>query len=230
MSTWALLATACVAGAALWMSRRRLTTRFSQVSVDAALVVAAVSAVVVALLPSVRSAADMSHLAMMTQVMILVMIAPALASGFLRQRIRLSTRVVRVAAVPVALGYVIVMYLWHLPIVTVTGTSAGVLSTAALLVGLCLWCSILSDERPEIEKTRRLTVYVAGIPAGILGLALIIATEPIMAGHVHGTSGLGAIADQRAGGVVMMLVEAVFLIPILLPHNERRGTVSARVA
>ncbi|NIL91479.1 hypothetical protein RhoFasSB10_03824 [Rhodococcus fascians] len=91
-------------------------------------------------------------------------------------------------------------------------------------------CSILSDERPDIEKTRRLTIYVAGIPAGLLGLALIIATEPIMAGHMHGTSGLGAIVDQRAGGVVMMLVEAVFLIPVLLSENTTRISASDRVA
>ncbi|WP_167329528.1 hypothetical protein [Rhodococcoides fascians] len=150
--TWALLAIACVAGAALWMARKRLSTRFSQVSVDAALVVAAVSAVVVALLPSVRSAAEISHLAMMTQLMILVMIAPALASGFLRRWIKLSTRVVRLAAVPAALGYVFVMYLWHLPIVTVAGTSAAVLSAAALLVGLCLGARFCPTNAPISRK------------------------------------------------------------------------------
>ncbi|WP_179274232.1 hypothetical protein [Rhodococcus sp. 06-221-2] len=51
-----------------------------------------------------------------------------------------------------------------------------------------------------------------------------------MAGHMHGTSGLGAIVDQRAGGVVMMLVEAVFLIPVLLSENTTRISASDRVA
>ncbi|MGW8815913.1 cytochrome c oxidase assembly protein [Gordonia terrae] len=228
--TWALLTMTCVVAASLWLTRKRLAAARSQTTADAALFAGAVLSVVVMLLPPIRAAAEVSHLAMMTQLMVLILIAPALASGLMRRSIPVSDSVSRLLSIPLAIGYVVVMYLWHLPTITVTGTTAIVLGAAALVVGLGLWTTILADERPHMQKLRRVTVYVAGIPAGLLGLALIISTEPIMAGHVHGAGGLGPIADQRAGGAVMMLIEAIFLIPILLQNNQNQASVDLRPA
>ncbi|MBL7255964.1 cytochrome c oxidase assembly protein [Paractinoplanes lichenicola] len=101
-----------------------------------------------------------------------------------------------------------------------SGFTGTVLSVLTFLVGFILWTAVLSDSRPAVARLRRAAVYTASIPGGLIGLALLISSQPLVAGHAHAGTLLGPIADQRAGGLVMMVVEAIFLIPVLL-HSAR---------
>ncbi|NIL87605.1 hypothetical protein CH281_18550 [Rhodococcus sp. 06-221-2] len=224
---WVFLAVGCIAGIVVWMfvQRGRTTTRDGSLSLGCGLGV-----VVIAMLPAVRAATEASHAAMMIQLMMLMVIAPALIASVIRPRS--NSRAIaqtRMVAIPSALGYAAVMVWWHLPLQSASGDTAW-LAVAALLLGLIFWAGILSDDRPEDQRLQRISIYVAGLPAGLIGLALILSTEPILGVHDHSNSVLGSVTDQRLGGVLMMLVEGIFLIPLLLrasaPRERSQGSPS----
>jgi putative membrane protein len=79
------------------------------------------------------------------------------------------------------------------------------------ICGTFLWMSVLGGE-PESRRSRA----AAGIAAllltvmhmTLLGALLALSPRPLYE-HLHGGSGLSALADQQLGGVIMLIVGAV---------------------
>ncbi|WP_067650563.1 cytochrome c oxidase assembly protein [Nocardia harenae] len=201
------LAVACALAVTVWLTRRRGGG-------DEWRLLAVIAIVVVAFLPVAQAAAGASHLAMMIRLMLLLVIAPSLLASLVYRHRRAPAAVVRRLAIPAALGYALIMLLWHLP-TPATGPGSALFALLTFAAGVALWVGVLGDPDPVHATPQRVAVYLAGIPAGLIGLALILAGEPILPGHPHAGAGLSAVADQRAGGLLMMIVEAIFLLPVL---------------
>jgi hypothetical protein len=103
-------------------------------------------------------------------------------------------------------------------------TGMGRLPTTLLVAGLLgvagLW-TVLADTRATTEPWRRRAVLTVGTPSGLLGLALLLAPGALMPGH--GFPWLGPMADQRLGGLLMMIVDLGFLVPLLISAPDARG-------
>jgi hypothetical protein len=179
----------------------------------------------VAVLPQVRGAAACSHLVLMAQTMLLIVAAPALLMSTLA---RTSTAPVRpgsvrpgssqrVLAPLAAVGYVAVLYLWHVPTVHETAmTRPGLdslrIATSAI-AGLLVWGLLLGHQRPAAARSRLVALIVIAIPSGVLGLGLIVATHPLFQMSGALPLGMSPVTDQRLAGVLMMIVDVLVLVP-----------------
>lgn len=214
---WIFLSVALVAGIALWIARHRIEWA---VVLCGGLTVAAVM-----LLPAVSRTAELSHTAMMARLMILIVVSPALIAEASRREFTPPKRTVVWISIPSAVAYGTAMVVWHLPS-TSADISAVTIQLATFAIGLLLWGGILLDTRPELQRLRTVTIYVAGAPAGIIGLALIISARPLGMAHPDTTDlWFGVLTDQRSGGLLMMAIEAVFIIPLLMNAARVRQIV-----
>lgn len=108
---------------------------------------------------------------------------------------------------------------WHLPGPHAAAASSwwmGELRAATLVAaGVLLWLAILrpSREREADVVPRLAAVGCAMAACGAVGAVLLMWTEPIY-GH-GGALGLGLMADQRAAGAVMMVVDMTALMAAL---------------
>jgi cytochrome c oxidase assembly factor CtaG len=175
----------------------------------------------VAFLPVVRTAADESHVAFMAQLMLVLLAAPVLivvARSSMPNVSVVPATVVRVGAPLAAVGYVGVLYLWHLPRLhesAMTGTGGQPIELVSLaLVGLVLWGLVLGDRRAELAGTRLAAVLVAAVPSGLLGLALILSPRPLLVGAMNLPWGISPLGDQRLSGIVMMIADLAFVVPL----------------
>jgi hypothetical protein len=163
---------------------------------------------VVASVPVVRTAATQSHLIFMGQTMLVLVVAPALlitaVSASTRPAAGLDTGLGLLAAG----GYLVVLYLWHLPI-THDAAMANpgwdwIRLASCAAVGAAFWAS---------ARNRLGAQLVMGVGSGLLGLALVVGPQPLFAmdGNALGLSGL---TDQRLAGLLMLIVDLTVLLPL----------------
>lgn len=192
---------------------------------------------VVMVVPISTSGAS-THLVMMAQVMGMLVVGPALIVAAVRAG-RLSVqghKYPRVLGASAAAGFVACLVAWHIP--QVHGFVAGQpgLHSACLalmaVVGVHFWFAVTAPVHTRGDHTaRRTAVLIAAIPSGLIGLALLIATAPI----VPGVAVQGALTDQRLGGALMMLLDSLFLLPLMTavttvgPNDDYRDTGTTQV-
>ncbi|GHE41594.1 cytochrome c oxidase assembly protein [Streptomyces capitiformicae] len=163
---------------------------------------AGVIATAVAFSGPLTRAAETSHLAAMAQLELLTTLAPVLLVRGWPERSRSSSLPTALAAAGL---WSAVVYLWHIPAVHHAdfAGAAVLMPLSYLCAGLLLWrCA---GERPAV-------LLAAQEAVALLGLALLLAPSPL-----YGT----ALADQRAAGVLMMLVDSVVLAVLLLRLTGR---------
>lgn len=160
------------------------------------------------------------HSQWMSQLMICGVAAPvvlARATALTRNGPLLPDRIVRVGGPVAALLLTGAVFAWHLPgphgwLMAGVGRTATALA-AVTVVGLVCWGLLLNDERPELSRSRRAGLLLLGVPSGLLGLALLVATGPVL--PAMGGTALDALTDQRLAGLIMMLGDLAFVVPAL---------------
>jgi len=189
----------------------------------------AVGGYAVALLPIVRSAADESHLVLMAQLMLLLVVAPAaLMVAFIGRAPAVSGapavfgawtgrggRFVKAAAVCVAALYLLVLFGWHLPsahraAMADPGVDWVRLATS-VAAGLALWSFLLSGARVGARLAALLAV---GAGSGLLGIAFLVSPRPLFQMAASAPLGLSPLTDQRLAGLVMMAIDLAVLLPV----------------
>ncbi|MDF3312138.1 cytochrome c oxidase assembly protein [Rhodococcus sp. T2V] len=175
-----------------------------------------------------------SHVGTMALLMTVTVTAPILVAGRIRLH-DLSSRSVNLLVVAVAILQAGVVVAWHLPGVhqrlATDALAAGVIVAVSAVVAV-VWWLLLRDVRAETVSARRRSLLIVGMPSGLIGLALIVAANPMM---THGASlgWLGPMADQRLGGVLMMVVDLLVLVPALratLPRRSGRNASTLEAA
>jgi hypothetical protein len=165
----------------------------------------AFAAYVIAVLPIVRTATAASHLVLMAQTMVLMLLAPVLLITAFAERRRGSHLGLALLA---AGGYLSVLYLWHVPgphdaAMSNLGWDWIRVATCAA-IGLLFWSA---------ARTSLPSLLLAAGGSGLLGLALVIGPQPLFA-MAPALPGLTALADQRLAGLLMMIVDVVVLLPM----------------
>lgn len=175
---------------------------------------AGLGAFVVALLPVVRTASAGSHLVLMAQTMVLMVIAPALLMSALARRDSVP------GLGPLAAGaYLVVLDVWHLPATHAAAmTNPGwdwIRIATTIAAGLLFWAAARTSLAPLI---------VVGAGSGLLGLALVAGPQPLFAMTGH-SLGLTVLADQRLAGLLMMALDLTVLLPGIgrLAAAQNRG-------
>ena len=138
--------------------------------------------------------------------------APLLAYGLGGGRFDPARRWPRVVApMPMMLVELAVVWLWHLPALRAAAhaqPAAMVLEQASFLIaGWLLWSAAF--HRPH--RTMGIgALLLTSMHMTLLGVLIGLADRPLYADAGHGAlHGLGPVADQQLGGVVMLLVGAV---------------------
>ena len=165
-----------------------------------------------------------SHLSLMAALMTLTTAAPAALVLGLRRPPLLPVAAFRVALTTSAVAVAGTMLAWHVPGVHADLMDHRLIATlllaTAFVAGVSFW-SMSGDDREATRAIRHRAVVIAGIPSGLLGLALILAPGPLM-GHVT-TDGLSAMTDQRLGGVLMMTADLLFMVPLYFATASGRS-------
>ncbi|MEV2225561.1 hypothetical protein AB0E01_37665 [Nocardia vinacea] len=209
-TSWSMV-TLTVAGAAIWMVIRRSDRDPRLLAAGTAILVSAA-----ALLGPVPT----THVGAMATMMALLVVGPALLTHAVAAPAldtRFSAKPMIVAAVTAAGAFAVVAIVWHLPAVHVAMmsgfASARWLLPATFPIGLCFWGSVRVATLDPVTRSR--LALIAGVPSGLIGLALLIANRPILPDH-------STLLDQRLGGALMMALDAAFLVP-LLAHGHREA-------
>lgn len=174
-----------------------------------------------------------SHLAVMAQLTALGILAPlglarVLPAGAseVRPWARRQLLLVTIAAPAV-------MWFWHLPAMHDELGSGRRLEPLPMLTvfltGLLFWRAVLgTGRRVAPPAARQLALVVAGQATALLGLALLLTTDPLHAGG-DGLWGLSAVADQRLAGVLMLVAELGVMVPLLASLNAQRKVFAPQV-
>jgi putative membrane protein len=179
-----------------------------------------------AIWPSVRSAATESHLVLMAQTMVLLVVAPALLAMALSATPGPSeTR--RVGPLPAlaAGAYLLILFGWHVPRLHAAAmTDAGVdwvRIASTIAAGLLLWRFAFS---PRVRPSVRLgALLAAGAGSGLLGIAFLVSPRPLLALMTSGPLGVSSLTDQRLAGLVMMAVDLGVFLPVATALANQAG-------
>jgi cytochrome c oxidase assembly factor CtaG len=160
-----------------------------------------------------------SHLALMAQLTSLGLVVPMLLARLRpagEPALRVGARRQLFAATVAASA---VMWFWHLPSVhepvDAHPSLAIVRALSVLVTGFAFWRCVLGTGRRSAPAAARLIAVVLWAQAGaLLGLALLLTTDPMPGAHV-GLRGLSAVNDQRAAGLLMLIVDLVVTVPLL---------------
>jgi putative membrane protein len=176
-----------------------------------------------ALLAPVRAAATASHLVLMAQTMLLLVVAPALLAVALQAgsahaggpRAGWSSRL---GPLPwlAAGAYLVVLYGWHLPVAhtgAINDQGVDWLRIASTTgAGLALWRFVVSDRVRASDRLAALITVGAG--SGLLGIAFLLSPRALMPMATGSTLGWSALTDQRLAGLLMMAVDVAVLLPV----------------
>jgi putative membrane protein len=180
----------------------------------------AFAAYAIAFLPVVRTAAAASHLVLMAQTMVLMVLAPVLLITAFAERRRGNHLGLALLA---AGGYLSVLYLWHVP-----GPHDAAMSNLGwdwIRVATCAAIGVLFW---SAARTNLPALLLAGGGSGLLGLALVVGPQPLFA-MTPALPGLTTLADQRLAGLLMMIVDVVVVLPMasrLIQPTVARGNYS----
>lgn len=157
------------------------------------------------------------HAVLMAQLMIVMVIGPALlAATFASTKTGppLPDRLVRLGGLVAALVFVVTLYAWHLPNLHGWLMSNGMeFMLWSALIGVAFWGLMMNDHRPELAGTRRTSLLLIGVPSGLLGLALLLGGGANHPSSPAAGAIASAVADQRLAGLVMLLVDAFVILP-----------------
>ncbi|WP_157756369.1 cytochrome c oxidase assembly protein [Acidipropionibacterium acidipropionici] len=184
-----------------------------------------------------------SHVVAMTEMVLATIVVPmAVVRAFGRalpgedcaasaERERLTAGTV--LAVVAAVAMIVVVFVWHLPAVHHEMSRALVLGRDAsyLVVGLALWMLVTvgpGDTGRERIRGRILALAYGGM--GIIALAMILGPHPLMPG-MDAMLPWSALADQRGGGLLMMVGDTLLVLPVIgaatAPRPSRSEPVPA---
>ena len=115
-----------------------------------------------------------------------------------------------IAPLPMSVVELLVVWGWHLPVArawVALSPLATMLEQAMFLgAGLLLWAASLGGHAPERRAAGVIALLLTSMHMTLLGALIALAPRPLFA--MHGHIGMGALADQQLGGVVMLLVGA----------------------
>jgi cytochrome c oxidase assembly factor CtaG len=206
----AVLATALIAA----LGHRRVISRVAARDLAAACLTLALT-----LSPATCAIVSASHLAAMVQLELAAVVVPILlVRGFSsRARLRpgeqasvLSAAVLLVAVVGFPCGIVAL----HLPgahdMISNSASMRAFLLAGIALCATAMWSVTLSPVVPYTTVVRLATLVWAVEIVSLIGLALILAGQPI---YSHMDAPLDPLTDQRLAGGLMMLVELAVAVP-----------------
>ena len=139
--------------------------------------------------------------------------APLIAVGVAGGR-HDPARIGWIAPLPMSVVELLVVWGWHLPVARAwAGGSAGaaLLEQAMFLgVGVALWSACLGGARGERRAAGVIALLLTSMHMTLLGALIALAPRPLFAMYQAGQdhAGMGAMADQQLGGVVMLLIGA----------------------
>ncbi len=206
---------ALIVAARVWRQRRVL----------AAIAIAGLAVVVISTLLGVSAG---SHVAAMAEMVLLTTVIPiALTVGTGRRMpgpdddlttsASTSARLRLILAVAAAAALVGSVFVWHLPVIhhAMNQQMVFVRNAGYLAVGMALWFLLTSGLRPGLPaKTCVLLLRLAYGGMGVVALAMIIGGQPLMPG-MESTLPWSSLADQRAGGLIMMLGDTLLVLPVI---------------
>ena len=135
--------------------------------------------------------------------------APLIAIGVAGGR-QDPARIGWIAPLPMSVAELLVVWGWHLPVARAwadASAGAALLEQAMFLgVGVLLWSACLGGARGERRAAGVIALLLTSMHMTLLGALIALAPRPLYA--MQGHAGLGALADQQLGGVVMLLVGA----------------------
>lgn len=115
-----------------------------------------------------------------------------------------------IAPLPMSVVELLVVWGWHLPVARAwaeRSAGAALLEQAMFLTaGLLLWSACLGGARGERRAAGVIALLLTSMHMTLLGALIALAPRALFA--MHGHHGIGALADQQLGGVVMLLVGA----------------------
>jgi cytochrome c oxidase assembly factor CtaG len=96
-------------------------------------------------------------------------------------------------------------------------------AATVLMTGYLFWrCALGTGHRVAPPAARQIALVVAGQASALLGLALLLTTDPLHAGS-DGLWGLSAVNDQRLAGLLMLVVDLGVMVPLLAALNAQRS-------
>lgn len=138
-----------------------------------------------------------------------------------------------VLAVVAAVAMIAAVFIWHLPAIHSEMGRALVLARDAsyLVVGLALWTLVTGkpgDAGRARTRGRILALAYGGM--GIIALAMILGPHALMPG-MDAMLPWSALADQRGGGLLMMVGDTLLVLPVIgaatAPRPSRSESVPA---
>lgn len=174
---------------------------------------------------------ETSHLVLMLQLMLLGVGVPVLLARLFPARDRSYRPRARRQLFAATLAAPTVLWFWHLPAAhDHTGSAWQLVRGGTVLVtGVAFWrCVLGAGRRVAPPAARQIAVIVAGQANALLGLALLFTTDPLHGGG-DGLWGLSAVADQRAAGALMLVVEIGVMVPVLASLNAQRQAARPQV-
>ncbi|WP_230533879.1 cytochrome c oxidase assembly protein [Microvirga roseola] len=141
-----------------------------------------------------------------------------------------------------AVIYSATLWIWHAPPLYAFALENefvhALQHSSFLCASLLFWWSILNtNKRPEGLGAAALAVFIMGVQANVLALALIFASSPWFPANAAGAQawGLTALEDQQLGGAIMsipgMLVHltaGAALLVLWLRESEQRAIARER--
>jgi cytochrome c oxidase assembly factor CtaG len=181
----------------------------------------------VALVGPVAAAVGESHLAYMVQLELLMVVAPVLLVVGVRDLRRGHDRP-RGLMLAAPLVWAGVLVAWHLPGLHESVGTEPVRLASFVAGGLVLWWCVLDRHVPagdiavDDRRARGRVLLVALEASALVGLTLLVAPAPLYADMAMGWAGLSPMADQRAAGALMMVVEIIVAAIWVLRGAARR--------
>ncbi|GAA0616849.1 hypothetical protein GCM10009547_18700 [Sporichthya brevicatena] len=166
-----------------------------------------------------------SHLVLMTQLVALGVLVPLVLALLLPASDPQPRPGARRQLFAAAVAAPTVMWLWHLPDVhgaVEEATGEIVRAISVLVTGYVFWrCVLGTGHRVAPPAARQIALVLAGQANALLGLALLLTTDP-MHGGTDGFGGLSVVADQRLAGLLMLVVDLGVMIPLLARLDAAR--------
>jgi putative membrane protein len=180
-----------------------------------------------------QMAGPTSHLALMAQLTLLGVLAPLLLAWQLPASSPGARPWARRQLMAATIAAPALMWFWHLPAMHDELGSGRRLEplpmVTVFLTGLLFWRGVLgTGRRVAPPAARQIALVVAGQATALLGLALLLTTDPLHGG-TDGLWGLSAVNDQRLAGLLMLVVDLGVTVPLLASLNAQRKAGAPQV-
>lgn len=183
--------------------------------------------------PMHHMAGSSSHLALMAQLTLLGVLVPVLLARRFPAQQSGPAPWARRQLFAATLAAPAVLWFWHLPAMhdeLGSGRHLHLLpAVTVFLTGYLFWRAALgTGRRVAPPAARQIALVAAGQASALLGLALLLTTDPLHGG-THGLWGLSALSDQRLAGALMLVVDLGVTVPLLAALNTQRRAGAPRI-